>query len=172
MPKTFIDTLYTYKEVSVDVSTPDIEAIAENLMSTAVEHLIDGDGLAPVHFILSDRGLATIPMVDKRLTPRMMHPIVCRIAEQLNAHAIYFVMEAWMIDEREKDPDKPIREHDNKGEMIVVTMATRQEEKALLSPFTRPGEGIIEVEKPRWTPSLLPLFEPFWRNHENAEKAH
>jgi hypothetical protein len=152
---------------------PDIEAIAENLMSVAVEHLIDGEGLAPVHFVLSPAGMATIPMVDQRLTPKMMHPIVCKIADDLNASAIFFVMEAWMIEAEKKESGKKISEHEDKIEMVVVSVATRQGEKALLSPITRPAEGVIEVKKAQWMSSELPLFEPFWRDqHDTTEQAH
>jgi hypothetical protein len=47
----------------------------------------------------------------------------------------------------------------------VVVLATRQEEKALISKFTRPAKGVIDVGKPEWLNSEIPLFEPFWSQH-------
>lgn len=144
-----------------------ITQIAENIMNTAVENLLTNKNLIPCHFILSPDGLATFPMVDEKLTPRMAHPMICKVAKELNADAILFVMEAWMIDAQKKDPGKAVSEHGDCGEVVMVVVATRQDESALISPFTRPAEGIIDVAEPFWSPSELPLFQPFWSQNEN-----
>lgn len=149
----------------MNIDPSNVEAIAENIMNSAVENLLGGENLIPVHFLLTPQGMITVPLMDNRLTPKMVHPLVCKMADKMDAFAIFFVMEAWSMDARKKDPNKRISDHDDRGEMVVVVMATRQGEKALMSHFTRPGEGIIDVGKPEWLKSEMPLFEPFWSQH-------
>ena len=158
----------------------DIVREADEILERAKKNLRKDKHLAPVAFVLHDRGTDVIALqiADER-QKRTAYDAVSWHCRQLRAYAAILLNEAWfttteppqphertraveeLIEEAERGVP-PSRDPQRREAIVVSVIGPGIEPRVRLVPFSRIGKQIVFEHEDKWSEVGVAMIKPWW----------
>lgn len=158
----------------------DIVREADEILERAKKNLHKDKHLAPVAFVLHDRGMDVIALqLGTERQKRMAYAAVSWHCRQLRAYAAILVNEAWfttteppqpherkrsveeLIEEAERDVP-PSRDPQRREGIVVSVIGPGIKPRVRLVPFHRRAGEIVFEGEDKWIDAGVAMLKPWW----------